>query len=218
MNWFRNALLAGIACALLAGCNVVQKPQRGGGASISKPTPSGTLATTTIQQPDNPSAASKQEVVEHETETYVFPVETTRTTETKTTEGTVITVVEKIPAGTKKVVESKKDTKQEIGPAQKDTSREITAKLASFRPVQFVGIALLLAAGAMLHPLVRTAIGGGKEIQMAAAGIGVALIFGPSIFVGNEKILLISGLAALLIAYGLSRLGYYKGKHDASEK
>lgn len=211
----RNAITLGLACALLAGCSLIQKPQRGGSASITKPMGK-TPAAATIQQPDNPSAAAKQEVVEHETETYIFPTETTRTTETKTTEGAVITVVEKIPAGTKKTVEIKKDTKQEIGPAQKDTSREITAKLNSFKPVQFVGIAMLVLAGAMLHPMIRTAIGGGKEIQMAAAGIGVALVFGPTLFVGNEKLLLIGGLATLLIAYGLSRLGYYKGKHDAS--
>lgn len=210
MHWIRLTALAAV-CALLAGCAFWSPPLKGGGATVS----AGGSSLATIQQPDNPATVSKQEVRQAEIETYVFPVETVKVTETKTVDA-VVTVTEKIPAGTKKVVEIKKDTVQEIGPSQKDDSREITAKLASFKPVQFVGIALLLAAAAMLHPAVRTVVGGGKEIQMAAAGVGIVLIFGPSLFVGNERLILIGGLAALLIAYGLSRLGYYKGKHDAT--
>ena len=213
MNRIRHLIFLAATCALLAGCALVTKPLKGGGAKIA--TQKG--PEVTIQQPDNPAASAKQEVKQQETETYVFPVETVKVTETKTTEGTVITVTEKIPAGTKKVTEIKNDTVQEIGPAQKDTSREISAKLASFKPVQFVGIALMLFAASMFHPLIRGAVGGGKETQMAAAGVGLVLIFGPSLFVGNEKLILLGGLATLLIAYGLSRLSYYKGKHDANE-
>jgi hypothetical protein len=210
-------LLAGLAGMFaLSGCALFQsapKPQKGGSATVTRPSATAP-ASVTITQPENPTGSSKQETKEQEATTYIFPQATEVVTETKQVDGSSIVVTEKIPAGTKKIVTSSRDVKQEIGAAQKDDSREITAKLASFKPVQYVGIALLLVAAAMFHPLVRGAIGGGKEIQMATAGIGVALIFGPSLFVGNERLILLGGLAALLITYGLSRLAYYKGKHD----
>lgn len=215
-----HALLAAVllVSATLAGCSVLQpgpKPQRGGSATVSRPT-AVSPATATITQPENPTGSSKQETKEQEATTYIFPQATEVVTETKQPDGSSIVVTEKIPAGTKKIVSASRDVRQEIGAAQKDDSREITAKLASFKPVQYVGIALLLVAAAMFHPLVRGAIGGGKEIQMATAGIGVALIFGPSLFVGNERLILLGGLAVLLVTYGLSRLAYYKGKHDVA--
>jgi len=217
MNCVRLAAVL-LVSAALAGCGVFQpgpKPQRGGSATVSRPT-AVSPATATITQPENPTGSSKQETKEQEVTTYVFPQATEVVTETKQPDGSSIVVTEKIPAGTKKIVSASRDVRQEIGAAQKDDSREITAKLASFKPVQYVGIALLLAAAAMFHPLVRGAIGGGKEIQMATAGIGVALIFGPSLFVGNERLILLGGIAVLLVTYGLSRLAYYKGKNDVA--
>lgn len=211
-----NLVLVAVLAVALAGCGLTAsspKPQRGGSATITGKSPQAP-ASVTMEASENPKAPSKQESKEQETTTYVFPQATETVTETKQPDGSSVVVTEKIPAGTKKIVTASRDVKQEIGAAQKDDSREITAKLASFKPVQYVGIALLLAAAAMFHPLVRGAIGGGKEIQMATAGIGVALIFGPSLFVGNERLILLGGLAALLITYGLSRLAYYKGKHD----
>lgn len=202
--------------AALTGCGVFTaspKPHRGGSATVIGKTPQAPSAVT-IEAPENPKSTSKQETKEQEVTTYVFPQATEVITETKQPDGSSVVITEKIPAGTKKIVNSQRDVRQEIGASQKDDSREISAKLASFKPVQFVGIALLLAAAAMFHPIVRAAIGGGKEIQMATAGIGVALIFGPSLFVGNERLILLGGLAVLLITYGLSRLAYYKGKHD----
>ncbi len=200
----------------LTGClGTSPKPLRGGGATVTGRTPQA-APSVTISQPDNPKGTSKQETKEQETATYVFPQATTVVTEVKAPDGTSTVVTENIPAGTRKITTNVRDVKQELGASQEDTSREISAKLASFKPVQFVGIALMLAAAAMFHPLVRAAVGGGKEIQMATAGIGVALIFGPTLFVGNERLILIGGLATLLVAYGLSRLAYYKGKNDST--
>lgn len=216
MRPFNKAVSLSVVALLLGGCSFFGsglKPQKGGAATVTK----GSLtapATVSIEAPENPKSSSKQETKEQETTSYVFPQATTVVTEVKQPDGSSTVVTEHIPAGTKKIVNSVRDVKQEIGASQKDDSREISAKLASFKPVQFVGIALLLAAAAMFHPAVRVAIGGGKEIQMATAGIGVALIFGPTLFVGNERLILIGGLATLLTAYGLSRLAYYKGKHD----
>jgi len=208
----------------LAGCALFTKapaPLKGGRASIAGSAPSATAPasvspTATIESPENPQTPTKQTSSEKAVTTYTFPTATTTTTETKQPDGTTITVTEVIPAGTKKTVNNAREVVQEIGSAQKDTSREITAKMASMKPVQFVGIALLLAAAAMFHPVVRTAVGAGKEFQAATAAIGLALVFGPSLFVGNERLILIVGLLSALGIYGLSRLSYYKAKHDAA--
>lgn len=203
------------AWLLVSGCNTgAPRPLKGGVAKIE---PVGNLAADVnlkLEPPDNPSTPSSQVVKEVKEEKYVFAQPTERVTETKLADGSVTKVVEVIPAGTVKVVSSTRDTNQQIGAAQKDASREISAKLASFQPVQYVGIALLLFAAAMFHPAVRIAISGGKEVQMATAAIGLTLVFGPILFVGNERIILFAGIGSLFVIYALSRLSYYKGKAD----
>jgi hypothetical protein len=203
------------AWLLVSGCNTgALRPLKGGAAKIE---PVGNLAADvnlTLEPPDNPSTPSSQTTRDVREEKYVFAQPTERVTETKLADGSVTKVTEVIPAGTVKVVSSTRDTNQQIGAAQKDTSREISAKLASFQPVQYVGIALLLVAAAMFHPAVRVAISGGKEVQMATAAIGLTLIFGPTLFVGNERIILFAGIGSLFVIYALSRLSYYKGRAD----
>jgi hypothetical protein len=203
------------AWLLVSGCTTgALRPLKGGAAKIE---PVGNLAADvnlTLEPPDNPSTPSSQTTRDVKEEKYVFAQPTERVTETKLADGSVTKVTEVIPAGTVKVVSSTRDTNQQIGAAQKDTSREISAKLASFQPVQYVGIALLLVAAAMFHPAVRIAISGGKEVQMATAAIGLTLIFGPTLFVGNEKIILFAGIGSLFVIYALSRLSYYKGRAD----
>lgn len=168
-----------------------------------------------LNAPDNPSTPSSQVTKDVKEEKFVFVQPTERVTETKLADGSVTRLTEVIPAGTVKVTSSTRDVAQQIGAAQKDTSREVTAKLASFKPVQYVGIALLLVAAAMFHPVVRAAVSGGKEVQMAAAAVGLTLVFGPAMFVGNERIILFAGIGGLFVIYALSRLGYYKGKADS---
>lgn len=203
-------------CVLLSGCSSgVLRPLKGGAAKIE---PVGNLAADVSLQldaPDNPSTPSSQVTKDVKEERTIFAQPTERVTETKLADGTVTKLVESIPAGTVRVVSSARDVSQQIGAAQKDTSREISAKLASFKPVQYVGIILLVAAAAMFHPVVRAAVSGGKETQMATAAVGLTLVFGPSMFVGNERLILILGVGGLFAVYALSRLGYYKGKADS---
>lgn len=90
------------------------------------------------------------------------------------------------------------------------------AKLESYAYVQYAGIVCLLAAAAMFHPLVRAAVGGGKSTQMAVAGVGVVLIFGPSLVVGHETALLLGCAGFLFYHYTTSRLSYKEGHVDAN--
>jgi hypothetical protein len=188
---------------------------KGGSAKIE---PVGNLAADVsleIDAPDNPSTPSSQVSKDVREEKFIFSQPTERVTETKLADGSVTKFTETIPAGTVKVTSSTRDVSQQIGAAQKDTSREIAAKLASFKPVQYVGVALLVVAAAMFHPVVRTAVSGGKETQMATAAVGLVLVFGPTMFVGNERLILFAGIGGLFVIYALSRLGYYKGRSDS---
>jgi hypothetical protein len=204
-----------LAWLLVSGCTTgALRPLKGGLAKIESVGNLAAEVDLTLEPPDNPSTPSSQTVQDNREEKYVFPQATERVTETKLADGTVTKVTEVIPAGSVKVFTKARTTNQQIGAAQKDTSREISAKLASFQPVQYVGIALLLVAAAMFHPVVRVAISGGKEIQMATAAVGLTLVFGPTLFVGNEKIILFAGIGSLFVIYALSRLSYYKGRAD----
>jgi len=174
-----------------------------------------TAPAATITQPENPAASSRQQVEATEEIVYVFPQATEVVTTVTEPSGAVVSTVEKIPAGTRKVASTKQKTEQLLGGAQKDDSREISAKLASMKPVQIAGVLLMLAAAAMFHPAVRVAVGAGKEMQMAVAAVGAALVFAPMLLVGNEKLILVGGLALLVAVFGLTRLSYYKAKADS---
>jgi hypothetical protein len=92
-----------------------------------------------------------------------------------------------------------------LGAAQKDMSRELAAKFADMKPVQFVGIALLLAAGAFVYF-------GWHTPAMIAAASGLGMIVMAHSIVGNERlitILLIVALTILVVFHA-----YNKGKLD----
>lgn len=150
------------------------------------------------------------------TESITAPEEAVKTTTTTYSDGRVIVIEERLPAGTTTTKATKQNVNQQVGGSWQDTAREIAAKLGSFNKIQAFGVFFLLGAIAMFHPIVRKAVGAGKEIQMATAAVGVALIFGPALFVGNEKTILIVGVLGLLGWYGISRLSYYKGRVDES--
>lgn len=83
--------------------------------------------------------------------------------------------------------------KTKIGASQKDFAREAAAKLASLRPVMYVGILVFLfgAASAFWPPL--KLIVGSITTSAVIAAAGLALIILPTFIVGNE--LLILGVA-----------------------
>lgn len=77
-----------------------------------------------------------------------------------------------------------------IGAAQKDTAREVAAKLGSLKGVVWVGVLLFLfgAASAFYPPL--KLIVGSVTTSAACAVAGIALIILPSLLVGHELLIL----------------------------
>jgi hypothetical protein len=104
-----------------------------------------------------------------------------------------------------------------IGAAQKDTAREIGAKLASLKGVVWVGLGLFLfGLASLVYPPLRAIIGSVTTSVGMAAG-GVALMVLPTMIVGNE-LLILGGVALAVGAWFLAhRHGQLKGMVDANQ-
>lgn len=86
-----------------------------------------------------------------------------------------------------------------IGASQKDTAREIGAKLASLKWVTWVGVLVFLfgAASAFYPPL--KLIVGSTTTSAVACVAGLALIVLPVLVVGNELLILGGGVGAVVL-------------------
>jgi len=108
------------------------------------------------------------------------------------------------------VTEEKLNTK--IGSAQKDTAREMGAKLASLKGVVWVGIALFIFGAASLVWPPLKAIVGSTTTSLVASAAGIALIMLPSLIVGHEILILCIGVGAVLAYWFAHRHGELRGK------
>jgi hypothetical protein len=96
-----------------------------------------------------------------------------------------------------KVVEEVDTT---IGAAQKDTARELGAKLASLKGIVWLGaLVFLFGATSAFYPPLKVIVGGSVTTSAVIAAAGLALIVLPTLIVGNELLILgaCAGAAAL---------------------
>jgi hypothetical protein len=83
----------------------------------------------------------------------------------------------------------------ELGAAQKDTARELGAKLASLKGIVWVGVGLFVfGLASLVYPPLKVIFGSVTTSAALMIG-GVALMILPSMIVGNE--LLILGVVGL---------------------
>ena len=218
VDYLARFLCAGFALALFAtGC--ASRPLKGGKAvTTRKP---GGIMEQTIVQSENPSQASKQTQETVKVRTYTVP--TGSRVEQSQTPGTVASqpaflshdpqpstfnpqpsTVSPQPSTTfllsapMPVVE-REETRAgtELGAAQKDTARELGAKLASLKGIVWVGVALFVfGLASLVYPPLKVIIGSVTTSAAIMLG-GVALMVLPSLIVGNE--LLILGAVALAV-------------------
>lgn len=227
-----RAVIAALLLALTA-CSPFATTNRGGAASVStevsKPlktqgnglgeasgvsAPSLGMPATSLKQSDSPNSSSSQAVDYEYEESITTYVDTVKETVTNYPDGRSVIVKEPIPAGTLVVKKAKSAVQQELGSSWKDTAKEMAAALGSFQVVQYVGIAVFLfGAVGYFHPVVRPIIGG-KDTAMAVGGSGLAMIFGPYLFVKYSNYFFL----AILAAGGywvISRLKYKEAILDA---
>jgi uncharacterized membrane protein YccC len=96
----------------------------------------------------------------------------------------------------------------ELGAAQKDTARELGAKLASLKGIVWVGVGLFVfGLASLVYPPLKLVLG---SVTTSAALIlgGVALMVLPTLVVGNELLI----LGAVAVAVGAWFLAHRHGQ------
>ena len=107
--------------------------------------------------------------------------------------------------------------KTELGAAQKDTARELSAKLASLKGIVWVGVALFIFGLATLfYPPLKLIVGSVTTSVAITVG-GLALMVLPTLIVGNE-LLILGGVGVVVGGWFLAhRYGTLRGMVNAAE-
>jgi hypothetical protein len=220
----KTILLCSVVACLVAGCSST-RPLKPGLAKIQSTAPSsGAQFTSELKQPENPAQSAAQNFERTTDTTLPLPAgtrvrERTVTRDEKNPEAPPVvtekTIVLSAPAvQTARVVEKAGTT---IGAAQKDTARELGARLSSLKGIVWVGVAMFLFGLATLaYPPLRAIIGS-VTTSLAILGGGVALMVLPTLIVGNE-LLILGGVALAVGGWFLAhRHGQLKGFVDANK-
>ncbi len=203
------------AVGLLAGCAIA--PLKGGHAStVSKSTQG---IEQSVVQGDNPAQASRQNQETVRTKSYTVPtgsrlVETRVSADTSGAPATNATaLVISAPMAVTEHEETRATT--ELGAAQKDTARELSAKLASLKGIVWVGVAMFLfGLASIFYPPLQVIIGSITTSVAILVG-GIALMILPSLIVGNELLILGGVGAAVGVWFFAHRHGQLRGLVDA---
>ena len=198
------------AVLAFTGCGMA--PLKGGKATS---TAKGSAIVQTVNQSDNPAAASRQGQETEKVKSYTLPAGS-RLVETSVAvkpDGlTVTNSLATLVSAPMPVIE-RESTKAttELGPAQKDTARELSAKLASLKGIVWVGVALFLFGLATLfYPPLKVLVGSVTTSVAIIVG-GLALMVLPSLIVGNELLILAGVTAAVGLWFLAHRHGHLHG-------
>ena len=163
---------------LLCGC--ATQPLKGGKATTRR---AGSIEQTLIQA-DNPSQASRQDQETVRTRSYTVPVGS-RLESVSTNGGAIV-----VSAPMAVIEREETRAKTELGAAQKDTARELVAKLASLKGIVWVGVVMFLfGLASIFYPPIKLLIGSVTTSAAICAG-GLALMILPTLAVGNELVIL----------------------------
>jgi len=199
----------------LAGCTMA--PLKGGRATtLSKPTQG---IEQSVVQSDNPAQVSRQDQETVRTKTYTVPAGSSLVESHITADagGAPVTNAQIVVVSAPMPVVEHEETraKTELGAAQKDTARELSAKLASLKGIVWVGVALFLFGLATLfYPPLKLLIGSVTTSVAIIAG-GLALVVLPSLIVGNELLILAGVASAVGLWFFAHRHGQLRGLVDA---
>ncbi len=222
VDYLSRFLCAWFALALLVTGCVGPRPLKGGRA-VTTHKPAGIIEQTLVQG-ENPSQASKQDQESVKVRTYTVPAgsrveqfqvwegerprepkhlgkEEVRAREDARPPGSTLnsqpstsfTISAPMP-----VIEREETrARTELGAAQKDTARELGAKLASLKGIVWVGVGLFVfGLASLVYPPLKVIVGSVTTSAALMLG-GVALMVLPSMIVGNE--LLILGVVGIAV-------------------
>jgi hypothetical protein len=184
---------------LMSGC-AGPRPLKGGRAVTTRK-PGGVIEQT-LAQGENPSQATKQTQETVKVRTYTLPAgsrmaqsqmpppqPSTLNSQPSTLSPQPSTAfVLSAPMPVVEREESRAGT--ELGAAQKDTAREIGAKLSSLKGIVWVGVGLFVfGLASLVYPPLKVIIGSVTTSAALLLG-GLALMVLPSLVVGNELLIL----------------------------
>jgi len=198
---------------LMCGCTMA--PLKGGHATTS-----GVIGQTVVQG-DNPAQVTRQDQETLKTRSYTLPTGS-RLEESRFTRnegGMIVTNVQAVIVSAPMPVVEKEETraKTELGAAQKDTARELGAKLASLKGIVWVGVALFLfGLATMFYPPLKLVVGSVTTSAAILVG-GLALIVLPTLIVGNELLILAGVASAVGLWFLAHRHGQLRGLVDAAK-
>jgi hypothetical protein len=208
---FHALTLLPLLALCFTGCAF--KPLKGGHAITTNPV--GGLHQT-LTQGDNPAASTRQAQETVRVRTYTLPAGTrieqfepgNAPTLQRSNAPTFLILPSPVPVTERS--ETRANT--ELGAAQKDTAREIGAKLSSLKGIVWVGVGLFVFGLASMFWVPLKAVIGSVTTSMAITLGGVALIILPTLIVGNEPLIL-GGVALVVGAWLLAhRHGHLRGQ------
>jgi hypothetical protein len=207
--------LAVLTAVLISGCTVA--PLKGGKATtLTKPAQG---IEQTVVQGDNPAQPSRQDQEIVRTKTYTVPagsrLEDARVTANDA--GAMVTNLQAVVVSAPMPVVEHEETraKTELGAAQKDTARELSAKLASLKGIVWVGVVMFLfGLASIFYPPLQAIIGSVTTSAAILVG-GIALMILPTLIVGNELLILAGVAAAVGVWFFAHRHGQLRGLVDA---
>jgi hypothetical protein len=217
-RWIHTLIDVVIVAWLLCGCTSTA-PLKGGKATTASK-PSGGVEQTVLQS-DNPAQVSRQDQETVRVKAYTLPAGS-RLEEARVVAdvaGALMTNLHAVVISAPMPITEREETraKTELGAAQKDTARELGAKLASLKGIVWVGVGMFVfGLGSMFYPPLKVLIGSVTTSAAICAG-GLALMVLPTLVVGNE-LLILAGVGATvgLWFFGL-RLGRLQGFVDANK-
>ena len=232
VDYLSRFLCIGFALALLATGCAGPRPLKGGKA-VTTHKPAGVIEQTLVQG-ENPSQATKQDQESVRVRTYVLPVGS-RIEQSQTPGAVTGQIASTAPASrSPSTINSQPSTsfvlsapmpvvereethaRTELGAAQKDTARELGAKLSSLKGIVWVGVGLFVfGLASLVYPPLKVIIGSVTTSAALMLG-GVALMVLPTLVVGNE--LLILGVVVLAVGgwFLAHRHGQLRGMVAAS--
>lgn len=100
-----------------------------------------------------------------------------------------------------------------IGAAQKDTAREMAAKLGALSGVVWVGIVVFLfGASSFVWPYTKAIVGGSVTTSAVITAAGVAMMILPTLIVGHELLILSVAAGAGALWFFAHRHGHLRGQ------
>lgn len=211
------AAVAAMVLLMVSGCAIT--PLKGGKASTVSKSAQG--IEQSVVQGDNPAQASRQDQETVRTKSYTVPTGS-RMVETRIVTdgaGAPVTNSQVLLVSAPMAVTEHETTRAttELGAAQKDTARELSAKLASLKGIVWVGVVVFLfGLATMFYPPLKLIIG---SVTTSAAIIvgGLALMVLPTLVVGNELLILLGVGAAVGVWFFAHRHGQLRGLVDAAK-